>query len=352
MNKIGFELYYTAEEIWDHMLADVAVAKQSIEIEQFSFHDDIIGRKFLNLFEQKLSEGVKIRLLCDGASTTSLFSNYVQSLCDRGLEIILFNKPDILHPRRWFYRIHKKTMIVDSKIAWVGGLGIKDKFFGRRDTQVRLTGAIVADVRQSFELLWQNPNPFAKRIIPVANTIYDGSSFAVNYNGFERKQIYEWMRAVISSAQHRIYFESSYFFPDLNLFQLILGKAREGLDVRIIVRGKNDEFATLRFAHSFFEQCLKNNIKIFRYKPKILHAKTMIIDDTASVGTSNLDKFSSFYNLEANVISSNPEFVMEIARQFFEDLKFCNQLELKDWQKRPILERILELLTWPFYNYL
>ena len=349
MNDVSFKFYTNGHDILQGMLDEIASATESIELEQFSFHDDAIGRRFLELFEKKLHEGVRIRIIADSMNSQPLFqSPYVGELEKQGLEIMQFNPVSFVSPKQAFFRMHKKILVVDSKIAWVGGLGLKKKFADFRDTQVRLTGIIVDRIREAFEIIWQNQIPSKIQEVGSENHF----KFLVNYNGFEKKEIYEWMRSSIISAKKHIYITTSYFYPDRNFFQLILNKAREGLDIKLILRGKNDEFATIRFSASFFSEALSSGIEIYRYKPAIMHAKIMIIDEAATVGSSNLDKFSSYYNLEANVASTDPVFVNELKNQFFADLRQSHKLTLKEWKLRPVFERFLEVVAWPFHNYL
>ena len=350
-----WKFYTNGPQIWQGMLEDIRLARTSIELEQFSFHADRTGKRFLTLLEEKAKQGVRIRLVCDAVASSQLFASSAPArLRKAGVQILAYNEPDIFHPNLWLKRTHKKTMVVDSEIAWVGGLGIKDKFKAFRDTQVRATGPLVQDVQKSFEDIWhylQQPG----RVLNERDFEPDpesGLQLLINYPNFGKKQIYEWIRNAISKAEKRIYLSTAYFYPDRNFFQLLLDKAKSGVDVRIILRGKDDEFVTVRFATSFFDSSIVNGIKIYRYLPNIMHAKTAIIDDQATVGSCNLDKFSFYHNLEVNIASSNPEFVKELEQHFFEDLKSCKQIIREEWQRRPVRERVLEILLWPFHNYL
>ncbi len=352
MEQTKWEIRIRGQEIWHGMLDDIAAAKQSIEMEQFSVRDDKIGHIFLQYFERKLKQGVKVRIICDAMNSWRMFASpYFKQLTRQGLESIAFNPLNIFKPTKAFFRAHKKTLIVDSKVAWVGGLGIKDKFENFRDNQIRLEGPVVADIIQSFEAVWQNPDPEAK--LPITPQPKDKEfQYLINSNGYHKKQIYEWMRDSIAKAKKHIYLTSSYFYPDQNFFQLMINKAQQGVDVKIIIRGKDDEHLPVRFSASYFRPALINGIGIYRYMPNIIHAKGAIIDDVASIGTCNLDKFSFFYNSESNIVSRNKLFVQEINRQFHEDLKFCSHITLEAWEQRPLRERALELVLWPFHNYL
>jgi cardiolipin synthase len=339
------------EKIWNEMIADIKTAQNTIEIEQYSFWDDESGHKVLLALEAKAKQGVKIRIICDGYGSYPLFaSGYVKKL-QKIMQILPYNMPQFSKPKLWMRRLHKKTMIVDSKVAWVGGIGIKNKFINFRDTQVRLEGEVVTSIQQVFENFWQSVKENYKSL-DLVNQNNSEFKFLVNYPGYNQKQIYEWLRSEISRAKKRIYLTTSYFFPDQNFFQLILDKAKAGVDVKLIVRGKDDEHVPIRFSASYFLPALKNHIELYKYEHCIIHAKTAVIDDAATVGSCNLDKFSFYYNLESNIATSNPKFVEEVANQFFADLKHCSQIYINEWEKRPLKERAYEVITWPLHNYL
>ncbi len=350
----SWKFYTETKDIWDGMLHDIDQAVETIELEQYSFWDDVAGRRFLEALENKHKVGVKIRLICDGYGSYPLFqSAYVQNLLKQGMELLPFNPVTLIRPSSWFYHLHKKTLVIDSKVAWIGGIGIKKKFTDFKDTMVRVEGPLVTDIQTNFDLTWQN----VKRKNYYRSAEYEKKSsdleLLVNYCGYGRKEIYEQMRQNIQEAKRSIYLTTSYFFPDRNFFQLILDKARSGVDIKIILRGKDDEYLPVLFSTSYFYKALQANIGIYRYQSAIIHAKTAIVDDKwATIGSSNLDKFSFYYNMEANVASTNEKFVSETKQLFLENLTECRNIELRDWQRRSLLERALEVLTWPIHNYL
>jgi len=358
MEQKSWQLKFFGKQIWEGMLADLNTALVSIEVEQFSFFDDKIGRAFLELFERKLEQGVKVRVITDSLNSRPLvLSAYAKELEKKGLEIIYFNPPRLLSLNKIFFRTHKKILVIDSTIAWVGGLGVKNKYRTFRDTQVRLTGSVVSDILDGFEEMWRQLKSDPTKTEQLDKNMRRRNTdsqfqFLVNYGRFEKKEIYEWMREQIVNAKRSIYINSSYFYPDRNFFQLLLNKKREGVDVKIILRGMDDEYFPVRFSSSYFKIALTHGIEIYRYQPAIMHSKTMIIDDVATVGSCNLDKFSFYYNLEANIVSTDKFFVEELKLQFAKDLKYCKAVRLENWQNRRFSERLLELLIWPIHNYL
>jgi cardiolipin synthase len=351
----AISLHSKTNEIWELMLEDIRNAQTSIELEQYSFWDDSAGHKFLVLLEQKHWQGVRVRIICDGWGSYPLFrSGYAKKLQVQGIEILSYNPVGLFRPSSWFYHMHKKTLVVDSKISWIGGLGIKKKFFRFRDAMLRFDDtSIAADIQNCFEVLRQD---IRRGLYFKASAFEKQSSrtqLLVNHPGYGPKEIYEQMRQNIQAAQKSIYLTTSYFFPDRNFFQLILDKANQGLDIKIILRGKDDELIPVRFSTSYFHKALIAGIGIYRYEPAIIHTKTAVVDGKwATVGSSNLDKFSFYYNMEANVASTDPELVNLVSENFLANLADCRKIEQSDWAKRPFFERVLEFLIWPIHNYL
>ncbi|OGE73904.1 MAG: hypothetical protein A3I07_00995 [Candidatus Doudnabacteria bacterium RIFCSPLOWO2_02_FULL_42_9] len=352
---MSWKLFSETKETWDSMLADISQASSTIELEQYSFWDDRVGHKFLKLLDKKNREGVKIRVICDGWGSYPLFrSGYVKALMNRGIQFQVFNPVSPFKPSSWFFHLHKKTLIIDSKIAWIGGLGIKKKFTFFKDTMIRYEDEpIIEDIQRSFESLEADVHRRQYFKSPKFEKKSHDPQLHIDYCGYGRKEFYEELRKHIKSANKSIYMTTSYFFPDRNFFQLILDKARSGVDVKIIVRGKDDEYLPVRFSTSYFHKALRANIGIYRYEDAIIHAKTAIIDDNwAAVGSSNLDKFSFYYNMEANATSTDSQFVDAVSEFFQSNLRHCRQIEINDWQRRPFLERVVEIVTWPIHNYL
>ena len=353
MSRVQF--YTDTAQIWDGMLADMEAATESIELEQYSMWDDASGRRFLDLLERKRKEGVQVRVVCDGYGSWPLFrSENVKKLIKQGLLIKSYNPLTPNKLSSFTYHLHRKILVIDGRVGWLGGIGIKLKFFGFKDSMVRFEDMdIVSDLEKSFDLLWtdlEHGEYFGNHDIQKRS---EDPKLLVNYPGYGSKEIYEEMRAKISEAKKSIYLTTSYFFPDRNFFQMILAKAKSGVDVKIILRGKDDEFLPVRFSTSYFHKALAAGIGIYRYETAIIHAKTAVVDDAwATVGSSNLDKLSFYYNMEANVSSSDPEFVANIKQQFLDNVTHCRRINLEDWTRRPWAERALEILVWPLHKYL
>src|SRR3989344_8791655 len=160
MNETGWRFLNNPMEAWEAMLSDCQNARVSIDLNQYIFDVDGIGKKFLVLFFEKAKHGVRIRLLCDAVGSWNLYnSQYPKKLSEAGIQVMFFNP---ISPWRltnftsWFFRDHKKILVIDNAIGHTGGLGINQKMQSWRDTNVRLTGPIVAEMSRVFARMLEN----------------------------------------------------------------------------------------------------------------------------------------------------------------------------------------------------
>jgi cardiolipin synthase len=261
----------------------------------------------------------------------------------------------------WFFRDHKKMLIIDNQVAHTGGIGIHQLMSTWRDTNVRLTGYIVTE----FERLFAKTLEIArkKRFVVVQNSTVNGSDFQFlisspflrNLRSFKYRKRYlrDMYIQKIENATSYAYFTTPYFVPDFKFFHVLQKAAKRGIDVRILLPITSDFLSLDLAAASYFGLALAAGIKVFRYKPGLVHAKTAVIDDTwATIGSANLDNLSFWFCYEANVISNNFEFNRQLKQQFLSDLENSEEVKPFAWGNRPWRQKILELLTWPAHNFM
>jgi len=178
-------------------------------------------------------------------------------------------------------------------------------------------------------------------------------SFLVNAPRLRQRYIYRALLSAIRNAKNYIYLSTPYFIPDIPLYRALRAAAKRGVDVRIIVPEISDYAFIDHARESYFTLVLKAGVKIYTYVPKMMHAKTAVVDDAwAMAGSFNLDSLSFFFNHEANIASTDQTFIREIKQDFVEDLAVCKKITLEEWAHRPLRRKILELLTWPFHSFL
>jgi cardiolipin synthase A/B len=356
MSEVKTQFYTKTSDAWQAMLADVESASRSIDIEQYIFSMDDTGQQFIDLLIKKVKAGLRIRLLCDTVGSWTFYRSQVPELLrNSGIEIRFFNPVSpwrITSFMKNFFRDHRKIMVIDGEIAHLGGVGIQNHMADWRDTHIRINGPLVADILRSFNTMWKS---LEKNIVARFKR---SPQFIKNYNLLTnaprpgQRQIYHVLINQIRNAKKYIYLTTPYFIPDIKLFRVLRLAAKRGVDVRIIVPEVADHLFVNHARESYFTLALKAGIRIFIYKGVMMHAKTAVVDDEwATVGSFNLDSLSFYFNTEANIATTDPEFIGKVRQHVFEDLQLCREVHHDEWIQRPIRKKFLELLTWPFHYF-
>lgn len=351
INSGSWQLYSENKEAWLAMLNDCANAKTSIDLEQFIFVNDDFGQKLINICKNRAKEGVQVRFLWDAAGSFTFWgSELVNELKDSGIKLIFwktlipsyFKVPNF---RYWFFRNHRRTLIIDNKIGYTGSLCVDDKLKNWRDTNVRLEGPVVNEMYGAFEQMWSraiNKRPARYKRLPKTEEF----RYVTNYPSPGRRHIYSEILKAIRKSEHFIYITTPYFVPTHRLLRTIKAASYRGVDIKLILPEKSDHYLVDLGARAFFRSLLHSGVRIYLYKGNMIHSKAITIDNTwATVGSMNLDSISLLYNFEANIITTNDRFAKKLKEHFFEDLTESTEINLKDWQKRPFYQKILETLT-------
>lgn len=343
-----WRFFWRAEEAWQAMLEDCTHARRSIDFEQYIIRNDELGKTFLSLFSRKVKENVTVRLLCDTVGSWELYiSSLVRRVKQAGVRLHFFN------PVNWHNaftqvvktpRNHSKTLVIDNTIAYTGGVCLDERMRHWRDTHIRLTGHIAAEVQEGFEYIWNHQRLGARYHRPPAPACPPGRAFTyVTANPLLfGNPIYRQLKQVINQTERSLYLTSPFFIPSRSLLRLIRKAARRGVDVRLLVSEVSDVRIADFVSQSYYGTLLKSGVRIFLYTETVMHAKTVVADDCwATVGSMNLDHLSLFHNHEANVIIGEREAIAELKQRFFDDLALSTELTLDAWRNRPWWQKLL-----------
>jgi cardiolipin synthase len=354
----SWKFYLSPDTVWEGMTQACEQARFSIDCEQYIFEDDFLGKRFLELFAEKARKGIRVRLLVDAVGSSGLSgSKELVKAVNAGVKVQFFNpiRPWWVHQLLdRFLRTHRKLLIIDGEVGFIGGTGIRADASGRRDTNVRICGPVVDEFIAAFEQMWVKTLA-NKHIFGFKKPFVQDSDFALLTNSpyFRQRFTYWALVERIRAAKKYIYLTTPYFVPDRRLSRALRGAARRGVEVRLVVPNKSDFKITDLATRSYFGLALRAGVRIFKYQPSFIHAKTFVIDDVwASVGSSNLDSLSLMFNYEADLASTDNKFIEEIKWHFIEDSKQCREVLLREWRKRSIWQRLGELLTMPIHRLL
>lgn len=347
MNETRFQFYTSNPDIWDGMIDACKQATSTIDFEIFIFMPDEIGKRFIDVCAQKAAQGVKVRFIWDAAGSFSFFgSTIIDELKKKGIELTFFQTllPNIfsMHDyKSWYFRNHRRTLVIDGKIGITGSTCIGKKYENWRETQVKVEGPVVADMQQAFNRMWHRAQ--GKKLLKIAESIRSDVEFEYLTNNPIPKHRYLYRRILtaVRSAKRYIYITTPYFVPTHKLARVLILAAHRGVDIQIIIPERSDYPTVDLGARTFFHQMLKAGIRIHLYPNRMIHTKSIIIDDDwSTMGTLNLDHIALLYNFEANLVSTNKAFTQDLLSQFREDLKQTHEITLSEWNRRFFIEKI------------
>ena len=354
------KIFYDGKEKFESLFHDVEKAKDHIHLQYYIFRDDQIGVKLIELLTKKAKEGVKVRVLYDEMGSRRIKKKAFRPLIKAGGEVEVFfpSKVPFIN-LRVNYRNHRKLVIIDGKIGYVGGFNIGDEYLGKdkkfgywRDTHLRIKGTAVKAIQTRFILDWNQASTrhdinYEERYFPY--TVENGDvSLQIVTSGpdSEWEQIKNGYIKMISSAKKSIYIQTPYFIPDASILDVLRIAALSGVEVHLMIPNKPDHMFVYWATLSYVGELLKAGAKVYIYDNWFLHAKTIVVDDEiASVGTANIDVRSFKLNFEVNAFIYSRQIAEKLSSIFKEDLKWSKELTLEEYKKRPLKIRFKESIS-------
>lgn len=334
-------------------------ARRSISLEQYIFENDQIGRDFADIFIKKNREGVRIRILCDMVGSLSFYNSKIPALLrSHGIEVRFFNPIQLWRVytfSSWFFRNHRKILIVDDNISFTGGIGLRLNMRSWRDTYAKFTGeGITNEIKRAFEEMWEfsKARSFGDRT-KKSGVFAKGFQFLTNSPHLGKRFFYHEFIESIRNAQTYCYITTPYFVPDRRLVRVLSMAALRGVDVVVLIPEYSNHPLADRASHIFFDRLLRSGVHIYRYQGNMLHAKTAVIDNKwSTIGSFNLDSLSFTWNYEANVVSTTEAFCEDLRKFFEKDLEQADELALVEWRDRSFLDKMKEKLITPIRRFL
>lgn len=343
-------VYTEGDRLYAAMLAAIRKSRCSIKLESYIFADDEIGRRFIAALEERAARGVTVQVHLDAAGSFFWGPRAVQkALVQAGAQFRWFHRWSWRAPLRYNRRNHRKLLVVDGETGFFGGFNIhrenSRQLYGEarwRDTHLEVTGTMARDLQALFDALWQR----RQRQSPVTITS-GGNELITNYSRRGRRFLHSLFTARFATARKSIHLTTPYLVPDYRTRRGLMRAAQRGVDVRLLVPSKSNEWLAQWAAYAAYANLLAAGVHIHEYLPRMLHAKTLVVDeDWSSVGTANLDYRSFFLNYELNLASQEPSLARTLERQFRQDLKESEQVRPRRWARRSWWLRLLEVIAW------
>jgi phosphatidylserine/phosphatidylglycerophosphate/cardiolipin synthase-like enzyme len=350
-----FDLLSESEQYFERMLQAIEGAAAYVLLEMYLVESGIIAGRFVEALGRAARRGVRVRVVFDGFGSLKLAAAQRRTLMDAGVELRTFNPIKLRTRLQNFLRDHRKLLLVDGKSAFVGGVGLTDEFAipgprGQpwRDLVVEITGPVVADWQRAFERTWRRVGGTLDLPGPqVCPDIADGAEGRVSLSeARERSVLASGVVRRIDASQAKAWIMSAYFVPSRRFRKALRRAARRGVDVRLLVPGPLTDHPWVRqAARRFYGKMLRSGVRIFEYQPRMFHAKMIICDDWVSIGSSNLDRWSFKWNLEANQEVQNAPFAAVAAAVFERDCEQSAMLSRRSWPQRAWVDRLQERIA-------
>lgn len=348
------------EETFSRLIEELQNAKHHIHIQYYIFRNDELGNTILNLLKNKAKAGVEVRFLYDAVGCWDFTDTFIDELQLSGIQAVSF-LPVVfpLFSNKVNFRNHRKIVVIDGEVGFVGGLNIGDEYLGKdpyygfwRDTHLWVKGEAVRSLQFIFLQDWFHMTeerlsdpPYFPADLPQ----YEGSGAVQMVAGGPDHQwevIKHLFFSMIVSAKRSIWIASPYFIPDEDILGALKVACLSGIDVRLLVPSKPDKRIVFYASRSYFPELLEAGMQIYTYQKGFMHSKVIIVDgELASIGTSNMDMRSFHLNFEVNCFLYNTPSVRKLATDYEDDLRNTEQIDPEAFAKRPLRQRIAESLA-------
>ena len=367
LNGNHIKLLRNGAEYFPALEAGIDPAKHEIYLETYIYQADKTGIKIGKALMRAAQRGVSVCLLLDGFGSQDLAHNYIQSLGLGGVQVMFYRtkiSPWSLKKNR-LRRLHRKIVVIDQQVGFVGGINIIDDddvprgASSRVDYAIRIEGALLPMLYASVHKLWRHIawsqlRPIKKPtavLSPAHYSHHDGmkAALVLRDNIMHRRDIEEAYLSAIQYAKTEIIIANAYFIPGMRFRKALIDAATRGVSVKLLLQGRVEYFGMLA-THAFYSLFLQHGIEIFEYRKSYMHSKVAVIDsEWATVGSSNIDPFSLLLAREANVVVSDKDFAAELRADILNTIQDgASKLSHEDWRHRHLAGRFASWLAYGF----
>lgn len=350
-------LLKNGSEAFPAMFGAIDRAASSVALEMYIFVDDETGREFRTHLVAAAARGVQVMVLLDAWGSRNLTDDFWSELRSYGGVVRRF------HPisRGLFpFRNHRKLLLVDDRIAYLGGVNIADEYYRGaggelpwRDNMVEISGTDVVQLRHSFTRMWARADsPLRRFMLRLSRSRrmkgIPGGRVRFLESGPENpiRPVRRAYRQVIQSAAKNIDLAMGYFYPHGRLLRTLRRAVRRGVRVRLLFSRKTDVPIARWAARGLYGRLLRAGVEVWEYEPAMMHAKLAIADDTVIAGSANLDIRSGRINYELVAVVTDASLAARARMDFEDDLKSSLRILLEDWRKRSFIQKLKERFSY------
>ena len=364
-NKV--ELLKNGPATYDAMFAAIAQARDHINMESYIVEDGEIGRRFANALIERQRDGVQVNLIYDSVGSLGTPRAFFQRLEASGMKLVQYNPVNPLLARVGWdvnQRDHRKLLVVDGRVAFLGGINISDAYSGSsgsgaaessskarslpwRDTDLRIEGPVVADFQKLFLETWaaqKGPALPARHYFPRLEPAGRSVVRAIAGSPDEPvSQVYATLISAIDSAETEVLLTNAYFAPDAQLLASLKAAVARGVTVKLLLPSTTDSSLVFWAGRSYYAELLEAGVQLYERHGALLHSKTALVDGVwSTVGSTNLDWRSFVHNQEINAVVLGADFGRQMRAMFDADLGDSARVTLAQWQHRPLGMRLKE----------
>ncbi|PKM94192.1 MAG: cardiolipin synthase [Firmicutes bacterium HGW-Firmicutes-1] len=344
---------------FNDLIMEIEKATHHIHVLYYILKNDDLGNQLLNLLSKKAREGVQVRILLDHVGARSLPKHLIQAIKNDGCEVAFFFPSKLKYLNfKANYRNHRKIVVIDGMIGYVGGFNIGVEYIGEskkfgfwRDTHLKILGDSVISLQLRFFLDWRHAS---KKLLEIS-TQYIKESSSTGHAGVQivssgpdsiHEQIKQGYIKMINKARNYIYIQTPYFVPDESILEALKIAAASGVEVRIMIPSIPDHLFVHWATYSHIGELLPYGVRVFIYEKGFLHSKTIVVDDIiCSAGTCNFDIRSFRLNFEVNAFIYDKDTTSELKTAFDADLNYCREMTLALYQNRSLLVKTKETVS-------
>lgn len=358
-------LLNSGAEYFPALIAEIESAQVEIFLESYIFADDLIGHEVTNALCRASARGVVVNVTVDGFGGQNFSKDFLPRMTEWGVRAMLY-RPEIsrFHIRRHrLRRLHRKLVVIDARVAFVGGINIvddnnaPDEMCPRYDYAVRLEGPTLRQVHGAARRMWEIVSwvNFKRRfrLTPVKLPCCDEAgtqlaAFLIRDNIRHRNDILNAYIEAIDNAREEILIANAYFMPGVRFGRAIYAAAKRGVKITVLLQGKSDHPFLQLSTQTLYGALLDNQIRIFEYEKSFMHAKVAVIDgEWATVGSSNIDPFSLLLAKEANIVVRDRNFAGELRRSLYEAMTVgAREVLQSDLARQPLHKQLFSWLSY------
>jgi len=342
------------------MLAAIDAARESVLLEMYLVESGQIVTRFIAALAAAVRRGARVCVVFDAFGSLGLSRADRRRLIEAGVQLRFFNPLESRKRLGNLLRDHRKLLVTDGRTAFVGGAGLTDDFaLGTaqgpwREVMVRIEGPVVTDWQRAFARTWRRTGAQLDLPLSSPRPLPDGAAGRLSLSeARQRSVLANGVVRRIDSSKGRVWIMSAYFVPARRVRAALGRAARRGVDVCLLLPGARTDHPWVRQAsRRFYARMLRGGVRIYEYQPQMLHAKAILCDDWVSVGSSNLDRWSLRWNLEANQEVADTRFANTVAALFERDFAVSRRISRRYWRERAWLDRLRENIAGAIDRYI